>query len=338
MVVSSDLANLTDDFQAILDANMLSVLCEHSHSSNKKLRIESIWALKHMAYDSKNDIKIQIIERLEPGWIKQILCQDVTAPVRNKTDPDGAVVEMTSPNAAGDPVSLLNSFNGGTAQQTEMEEQDQRMTDVGNPKASPDMRRWKLAHHANSGHMEQSWRDDIAVQEQTLDLIRNIICGEESVDMIDYLFREFGQSEFLEILANKIRPKPLLTGGRRDSISSKTASIPSEILIATTYVLIHLAAGAARHRNLVVNHRELIPLMLPLFNHSNSYVRVNCVWFVINLIMKDHETDHQGCIERAEKLRSYGVMDRLASLERDAEADVRERLKTAMYCMNDLLG
>ena len=292
-----------------------------------------------MAYDSKNNIKIRIIEGLEPGWIKQILCQDVTAPLRQKSESEATVVEMTSSNAAGDSVSLLNPFNGGPVQQTETEDQDQRMADVGMPpKTSPDMRRWKLAHHAASGHTEQSWRDDIAVQEQTLDLIRNIICGDESVDMIDYLFREFGQSEFLEILASKLHPKPLSSIGRRDSVSSKTAPIPSEILIATTYVLIHLAAGASRHRNLVVNHRELVPLILPLFNHSNSYVRVNCVWFVINLIMKDHETDHQGCIERAEKLRGYGVMERLASLEKDAEADVKERLKTAMYSMNDLLG
>ena len=246
---------------------------------------------------------------------------------------------MTFSNAAGDPVSLLNPFDGGPVKYPETEDQDHRMTDDGMPlKASPDMRRWKLSHQAGFDHTEQSRRDDVTVQEQTLDLLRNMICGDGSADMIDYLLREFGQSDFLEILADKLRPKPFSSSGRRGSTSAKAAAVPAEILIATTYILIHLAAGSLKQRNLVVNHRELVPLMLPLFNHPSVYVRTNCVWFVINLTFTDDQAHRQGCIERAQKLRAFGVMERLISLEKDSEVDVRERISTALALMRDLLG
>ncbi|KAL1955010.1 hypothetical protein VTO42DRAFT_363 [Malbranchea cinnamomea] len=337
------ICNLAMDFspmkQAVIDADMLPILCEHSHSSNKKLRIESLWALKHIAYNSPNDVKERIVEQLEPGWVKQIICQDSTiSSPRKKLDENVTPVEIT-PNVARDSASTPNPFSGGPVKSLEPEDQDQRMTDAGSAtESSLDMRLRKLALNSELDLTKQARRDDINIQEQAFDLLRNLICGTGSSDMIDYLFREIGQTDLFEILADKLRPKTSSSFGHRDSVSSKTIPVPTEILISVTYILIHLAAGSLKHRTLLVNHRDILPLMLPLFNHPNMQVRVNCIWVVINLTYKDNQTDHKSCVERAEKLRALGVMERLASLEEDPEADVRERTHTAKHAMDSLLG
>jgi hypothetical protein len=77
--------------------------------------------------------------------------------------------------------------------------------------------------------------------------------------------------------------------------------------------------------------------MIPLFNHANKQVRVNCVWVVINLTYEDDQSDRASCRGRATKLKHLGVMERLASLQDDGESDVRERTKTALHLMNTLL-
>jgi hypothetical protein len=72
------------------------------------------------------------------------------------------------------------------------------------------------------------------------------------------------------------------------------------------------------------------------FHHSHRDVRTNCVWVVINLTFEDDASDQEGCRDRALKLRSVGVLDRLASLEQDPDLDVRERTKTALHLLTSL--
>ena len=329
---------------------MIPTLCEHSHSSNTKLRIECLWALKHIAYNSSNDIKMKIIEQLEPGWIKQIITQDTasSSPPAKKNG-TGIVrtpsVEMTTSASVGEGGDLLPPSNGGPVQEPETEDLDQRMTEDPAP-SSPSVdtytsehpRRRKLMLNGDLDHTKQARKDDIQVQEQTFDLLRNLICGTGASEMIDYLFREFGRNDLLEILAEKLRPRCLPPFGQRDSGSQRTVTAPSEILCSVTYILIHLAAGLSRHRQQLVTHPELLRLMVPHFSHPNKQIRVNCVWVVINLTFQDDQSDEKTCIERALKLRSLGVMEKLSTLEDDSETDVRERTKTAMASMNSLVG
>lgn len=331
---------------------MIPTLCEHAHSSNTKLRIECLWALKHIAYNSSNDIKMKIIEQLEPGWIKQIISQDTasSSPTAKKNGNGIArtpSVEMTMSTStpAGERDDLLGSSNGAPVQDPETEDPDQRMTEdaaPSNPSAdtlSPEnARRRKLMLNDDLDHTKQARKDDIQVQEQTFDLLRNLICGTGASEMIDYLFRELGRNDLLEILADKLRPRTLPPFGRRDSGSSKTVTSPSEILCSVTYILIHLAAGLSRHRQQLTIHPELLRLLVPHFNHSSKQIRVNCVWIVINLTFKDDQSDDRTCFERALKLKSLGLMEKLSSLEDDSETDVRERTKTALATMNSLLG
>ncbi|KAL3477950.1 armadillo-type protein [Aspergillus californicus] len=344
IAATSVICNLALDFspmkEAIISAEILPILCEHAHSSNTKLRIESLWALKHVAYNTTNDVKTKIIEGLRPAWIKQVITQDPTSVLARRnldeemdsSTPSG----MSRANSAGERVDLLNPVD-------DIEEKDEDMIDsMPSSKVSLEMflpdasRRRKLALHGDLDQTYEARQDDIAVQEQTLDLLRNVVCGPGASEMIDHLFQEVGQELLLDAVADKLRPRTISLPHRRESPSHRVVQIPSEILVAATFFIIHLAAGLPWHRQLLVSHRDLLRYLMNYFNHSHRDVRTNCVWVVINLTYEDDASDHEGCRERALKLRSFGVLDRLASLEHDVDLDVRERTKTAVHLVTTL--
>ncbi|PYH90831.1 armadillo repeat protein [Aspergillus ellipticus CBS 707.79] len=345
------ICNLALDFspmkEAIISADILPTLCEHAHSPSTKLCIESLWALKHVAYNSTNDVKVKIIDGLGPGWIKQIITQDPTiALAKRGIDEDmdsNTSVGMSRANSAGEKVDLLNPMENASGR-----DEDMKMADSMPPsKMSLDMflpdatRRRKLALHGDLDQTTQARQDDIAVQEQTFDLIRNIICGPGASEMIDHLFKEIGQDLVLDSLADKLRPRSIQLPSiqvphRRESPAHRALNVPAEILVSVTYVIIHIAAGLPWHRQLLVSHRDLLRYLMGYFNHNHRDVRTNCVWVVINLTYQDDTSDREGCRERAFRLRAMGVMDRLASLEDDPDLDVRERTKTAQDMVNTL--
>ncbi|KAL5335293.1 armadillo-type protein [Aspergillus crustosus] len=347
IAATSVICNLALDFspmkEAIISAEVLPILCEHAHSSNTKLRIESLWALKHVAYNSTNDVKIKIIEGLGPDWIKQVITQDPTSVLAKRgldEDTDSSTPGgMSRANSAGERVDLLNPVG----HKQEADDDDTKMTDsMPSSKISLEMflpdatRRRKLALHGDLDQTTQARQDDIAVQEQTLDLLRNVVCGSGASEMIDHLFKEIGQDLLLDALADKLRPRSIQLPHRRDSPNHRTLQVPNEILVAVTFFIIHLAAGLPWHRQLLVSHRDLLRYLMGYFHHTHRDVRTNCVWVVINLTYEDDASDHEGCRERAIKLRSVGVLDRLANLEHDPDLDVRERTKTALHLLNSL--
>ncbi|KAJ5417684.1 uncharacterized protein N7487_001234 [Penicillium crustosum] len=345
IAATAAICNLALDFspmkEAIISHNIIPILCEHAHSPNTKLQIESLWALKHMVYDTANDVRMNIIETLGPEWIMEIISQDPVRAVTRRgmeeeTDQSPGFA-MGRSNSAGEQVDILNPMDDAAEW-----DEDLKMTDTMPPsKMSLDMflpdarRRRKLVLHGNLAQTTQSRQDDIAVQEQTFDLLRNMICGRDAPEMIEYLFRELGQNDFLDTIADTLRPRTIQLPHRRDS-SSQSLHVPNEIINAAAALVIHLAAGHPRHRRIVTFHRDLLRSLGNYFNHSHKDIRSNCVWVVINLIYEEDQSDHEGCRERAVRLRSLGFAERLASLEDDTELDTRERTKTALLLLNKL--
>ncbi|KAL4804845.1 armadillo-type protein [Aspergillus unguis] len=345
IAATSVICNLALDFspmkEAIITNGVLPILCEHAHSSNTKLRIESLWALKHVSYNSNSEVKIKIIEGLGPEWIKQIITQDTSSVVakRGQDDETDSNTQggMSRANSAGERVDLLNPMDDRET------DEDMKMTDpTPSSKISLDMflpdatRRRKLALFGDLDQTTQARQDDIAAQEQTLDVLRNVVCGTGAAEMIDYLFKEIGQDLLLDALADKLRPRSIPLPNRRDSPNHRTVQVPNEILVAVTYFIIHIAAGLPWHRELLMSHRDLLRHLMGYFNHSHRDIRTNCVWVVINLTYEDDADDREGCRNRALELRSLGVLERLASLEHDQDLDVRERTKTALHLVKSL--
>lgn len=281
-----------------------------------------------------------VVDALGPAWLLQVMTQDPVSAITRRSQEDemdqSTGIAMGRANSAGEQVDILNPI------ETSESAEDTKMDDsMPSSKVSLDMflpdsrRRRKLVWHGNLEQTTLSRQDDIVVQEQTFDLIRNVICGTGAAEMIDYLFKELGQEELINALADNLRPRTVQFAHRRDS-SSRSLHIPREILVSVTHVLVHIAAGTPRHRALLMSHQDLLESLKTYFNHSSPHVRVGCVWLIINLIYEEDQGDYDGCRQRAVRLRSLGIAERLSSLEDDTELDIKERTKTAVHLLNKL--
>jgi hypothetical protein len=306
---------------------------------NAKLRLNAVWALKHFVHGVSNDMKRQCLDELGQGWLVQLICDDTEdealLSLKNKTEKAAVVEEMDK-----------------DVEMDQFEEQIDTALGLGRPSSSrPSSSRSKsiqlaelrlaALRDAETNPARKARKDDIAVQEQGLDFIRNLIGGagqggtSETTEMIDFLFTALGQDRVFEILASKLRSKVINPFNRRSSTSAETRVIPpqSEIIIAVGYILVHMAASVPRHRQLVIAQTELLKLLVPQFNHPNIEVRLALCWLVTNLTWMDDANDGQACSQRANELKKMGFLTKLEMLEQDPELNVRERAKSAIWQM-----
>ena len=325
-----------------------------------------MWALKHLVLTAPSTLKISCLKELGPGWLKKIICNDIeelkfSDHFRSEKD-----VGMSTPNAAGEQVDLLNAVEDEDARPPvqlidEVLDDDVNMGDRngGSNRLESDHQRVPLysrrelprakaveasrtAHlmDDDAGFPNQARTDDLAVQKEGLDFIRNLICGPGAPEMIDFIFRELGQDKVFDMLAAKLRPRVLNAFGR-DRRSTETGvkhvQPQPEIISSVCYIIVHIAAGHPRHRQLLISQPELLKLIVPLFHHAKREIRVCCAWLVINLTWVDDHADHHSCRARARELLKLGMYEKLEGLVGDPELDVRERTKTAISQMRELL-
>lgn len=301
---------------------------------NAKLLLNSIWALKHLVLNADNALKKNSLDELGPGWLKQIICNG-TEEFREHGQANTSLGMQTS-NAAGMQVDLLNAVDSSTQNQEEDSEGDVRMSDT-------EPTRPKSISRLSSSLSISPNADDLAIQKEGLEFIRNLLCSEKAAEMIDYLFCELGQDKFFELLASKLR-----TRAHQNAYNRRTSSKPStsalrqmqahaEIVASVTYILVHIAAGNPRHRQQLIAQTELLRLVVPLFSHHSPAVRVCCAWLVINLTWVDNQHDQDNCKARARELGKLGVLERLKILEQDTDLDCRERAKTGTHQLGLLL-
>ena len=354
----------------MIEQGILKIVCEHAHSMNAKLRLNSIWTLKHLVISAPNAFKVSCLEELGPGWLKQIICNDaedltyLTGLRSSDREINGGIaITMGTPNAAGEQVDLLNAVeeeSSGSSQGADDDDEVNMIDSIG-ALSKADRERQKRRSPTNLGgkrpgnrdrqkhlHLYQSdyeaaaqaRTDNILVQEQGLDLIRNLICGVGSPEMIEYIFRELGQDKLFDILASKLRPKAIDAFSRdRRAAGSGIKHVPPqpEIISSVCYILVHLAASQPRHRQLLISQSDLLKLVVPLFSHSSMEIRQCCAWIIINLTHMDDQSDRLHCKARAYELRKLGVYEKLEELESDPETDLRERAKQAIHQMQELL-
>ena len=331
---------------------------------NSNLRLNSIWALKHLVYTAPNSLKMKCLEELGPGWLQQIIYSDAEeiAPLwsvkAERNIPSGSSIAMGTSNAAGEQVDLLNAVEKRSRDASEDAEEDYeddiKMSDsIGTLSRSETSRRQTypllrpnasrtptVSYDAALAPVSQHQSEDTAVQEQGLDFVRNLVMGEGNTEMVDYIFRELGQDRFFDMLAAKLRPKVsnAFNRDRRSSDNGVRHTPPAtEIIVSVIYIVVHIAASSPRHRQLLISNSELLKLILPLYSHPQRDVRVACAWLVINLTWVDNQTDQANCRSRAHELVTLGFYQKLEALESDSELDVRERAKTALHQMGQLL-
>ncbi|KAL1620786.1 hypothetical protein SLS56_009510 [Neofusicoccum ribis] len=377
----------TDD---LIEAGVVKTLCEHAHSADPRIRLISLWALKHLVLQADNEIKIQCLEELGTGWLINTVsgeARQVQAPAKSHlhiSRPETPSLGMGTPNAAGEQVDLLNAVeepNMDIDNDTGAsgDEDDVMADSIGllrnrsanaNSTAAKNKAKLRAIKDAETNPIIRAQKEDLRIQEQALDFIRNLImtdAGSSPGDMIDHVLQTFSRDRFFEILTAKLRPRPngnnahstsaqqsatyqpstssspnpeASAGGRSASTLAPSAFAhlaPPEILLATTFIIVHVANGKPAHRQLVIAQGQLMHHLLPLFSHPDRRIRVACVWLVNNLTWIEDTSDHINARQRALELRNLGVEERVRLCLSDAELDVRERAKTAMEQVTKLL-
>lgn len=320
-------------------------------------------------------MKVHCLDELGVGWLSQVLNGE---PLKSS-----APLGMGTANAAGEQVDILNAVDDphmDVDEATSSSEDENTMTDD-----MPSLRRHQRPESRYTSatnirdRLQQikndeqdvrlnSERDDIRIQEQALDFIRNFITEEKaSGDMIEELLNSFGHSAFFELIDSKLRPKgssassypnpPATSTGpsywtnnpqRLSSFSSPTQTLTqqpnwaaypaTDLIIATLYILVHLANGRPNHRSLLISQTNLMSHIRPLLTHPRRDVRLPCAWLINNLVWVEDQTDEGPTRERALQLRTLGFEEGARMLGRDMDLDIRERAKTAIEQMGKLLG
>ncbi|EXF84226.1 armadillo repeat protein [Colletotrichum fioriniae PJ7] len=328
--------------ELLADRGVMKILCEHAHSLNAALRLNALWALKHFVHAVDTETKRHCLEELESGWLVQLICDDTEDDAlflaRSKLDKQNAVdtgddldgdVEMDQ----ADPLSKswLGSQDAEGKRSVKLRQTEAKLAALREAEINP---------------LRKARNDDLAIQEQGLDFIRNLIgagasgpqpdASSDTTEMIEYLFNELGQDRFFDILARKLQAKVLHPTSRRSTGSGREARVlypQAKIIEAVVFILVHMAASIPRHRQLVIAQTDLLKLLANHFNSKDKEVRVALCHLISNLTWQDDDNDARGCAQRAYELKKLGFLTKLEGLEDDSELDVRERAKSAVWQM-----
>lgn len=344
--------NLLPDFSPMRDdlshGNVVKMLVEHARCSSPALRLSSMWALKHLVYACPKEVKLSTLEELGTGWLVGIIQgeqQDAT-PVLSG---GGVSVGLSTPNAAGEQVDLLNPSSmdvdePGADADDMVEDDEDEDGEVMYDEAS--------STHYQSSHMRSTLdppvpvfnskrylssiremeqndeyaarRDEASIQQQGLDFLRNVINGDDCGALTDHIMNQIGSAKVYELLTAKLSPLP------RSSSSARPIYNTTELVLSTIHVIIHLANASAKHRQMLIAQKPLLQAMLPHFNHVDHRVRVMCVWAVNSLTWIEEDGDRRDARQRSNELKAVGIEQAVRALTSDPNLDVRERVKTAI--------
>ncbi|KAA8909427.1 hypothetical protein TRICI_004494 [Trichomonascus ciferrii] len=194
--------------------------------------------------------------------------------------------------------------------------------------ASQEIKDAVLTQMGSSYLMELCHDPELDVQEQAMAFLRNLLC--RNTDAVDRLFTDLGINTVFAMIEEK-----LANGSFYDR--------HPDILVSTVYTLVHIAAGAESHRDVITQREGMLRKLLPLLPHQDSELRVAIVWLMINLtwIEEDYNTSSirsESCKIRAQKISQLGFKEALQERSRDSSLDVRERTKTALFQIEGLLN
>ncbi len=380
-----------------MQAGALKVLCEHAHSTNPRLRLNAVWALKHLVASAENAVKVSCLEELGQDWLIRMIgggegqkknkksittrpdedtpMEGTGAPLPEADyppldspldwDEEGNVNMMTDDYGLKMP-SSSSPRDSSEATQSEPTHPDPESAVIEDAmeqevEGEGDVHPEKISLPSSSSPPKAHQADMLAVQEQGLSLIRNIITGPKSDEMIDYLLDYFGPERFYGILASKLRVRcgvdsnqPVNHNDNDSAHTSTTGTIPltdklldgpidpyvvsePEIITGVCFILVHIAASHARHRQGLIQQTWLLRSLVPFCRHSSRQVRTAWAWVIINLTWVDEPGDRSMCRFRAAELRRLGFMEGLEKIVRDPELDVKEQSRTALWQLRDLM-
>jgi hypothetical protein len=360
-----DFSPMKEDLVAL---GVVKILCDHARRSSPPLRLSSLWALKHLMLKAPKELRISTLEEIGTGWLVSAIGGEQRDAGLFSIGGGGVSVGLSGSNAAGEQVGLLNPSSMDVDEPTrpglddDIEGDDDDDGEIMYDEFSnthyqasqvrstlPPTSAFNTKKHLytvrelEENPALQARRDDVAVQEQALDILRNIFHGDDCAEMVEHVFRELGHQTIFDLLTAKLAPLP--ASQRQQSVTAASAgntSIgrhmynPTELILSTVHVLTHIANGAPHHKQLLIAQRSLLQAWLPHFNHSEAQVRVTCVWAVNSLTWIEDEGDRTDARLRTQELRAVGIEAAVRGLAQDPDLDTKERVRTAIRQMESL--
>lgn len=300
------MANLAHDFSPMKQTiePVVRKLCEQAHSANARLRHESLFALKALVNNSKNELKRKIVEELGPNWIKHLIATDP------HDVPPGEVIGLTPKDYRKGSMVRVSG--------------DSKMEDLEDN--SPTEQEPSDAEDFNAHTLQQ----DLDIQAELLGFLRNLTTGERPEEIIEYLLEHIGQDDFLQILNERLK-----SGVVQRPLAS---SPPAAIIFNSLYILTHLCSAERKYRQLICQNLVIMRQTSALLGHADAFVRRAACWLVTNLVYANNNESHEVLLQRAKELQRLGIMNQVRRMEKnDPVVDVRERAATASECFGKLL-
>ena len=347
----------------LLAAGAIKTLTEHARQSEMDLRLTSLWALKHLVLSATREIKIQTLDELGVGWLVAAVHGQQRSEMQDATG--GVVLSasggLSAPNAAGERVDLLNpsSMDVDDPRPGDVEDEDGEVlydetamthyrashmrSTLNQPSAKKmnfDIKRYlETMRDMEQNSARRAQRDDIAVQEQGLDFIRNMLNGDDCAYMLEHLLNQVGMTQLFAMLTEKLAPLNSQQSSTRNSNGNTTRTIycPNELILSTIHVITHIANGSPQQKQLLIAQKPLLSAWLPHFHHPDPRVRCISVWAVNSLTWIEDEHDRPAAQQRARELRNVGITGAVEGLRGDSDMDVRERVRVAVRQI-DALG
>ena len=320
------LINLAMDFspmkESVSESAVVKKLCEQAHSANARLRLESIWALKQLVVNAPKKLKQEVVNELGSSWIRMLIKTDpmdipageVIGLVDRDYPPRTSLSGMRGVNASSDDIVMSEDSDG---------EHSAHYAD-----ASSDF-------ESETDFNRHTPEDDQKIQEQLLDLIRNLFCGDNASDLVEYVISEMEHVEFFDIMLARMRPRVQMGATRKDNSSTPA---PAGIVKKVLYILVHIAACSQRWRDQLSKETPILKQVASFATHEDSEIRAQCCWLAINLLFEDETSDRNACRRRAVELQKIGYLTNVRKLEsQDPDLDVRERARTALHLFSSLL-
>ncbi|KIW28899.1 uncharacterized protein PV07_04754 [Cladophialophora immunda] len=322
------LTNLAMDFSAVKESvgesTVVKKLCEQAHSASARLRHESLWALKQLVLNANKKLKQEVVDELGCSWIKLLI----------KTDPidipEGEVIGLVERDYPPITTHRRSAASSDNPQDVIMGEGSERDGEIEEDASGGSE---TISEQTGGFDTRHSVDDDIQIQAQLLDLLRNLFCGNNASDLVRYVIDEMGQDDFFRIMLERLRPRTHAGPTRKENY---TTPPPNTIVVKVLFVLVHIAACDPKWRNVIASQHALLKQILTFCNHADREIRSTCCWIAINLTYEDDANDRAGCRHRAAELLKVGFVSHLRKMETDLDLDVRERAKTALHLMTNL--
>ncbi|KAJ0125097.1 armadillo repeat protein [Diaporthe amygdali] len=353
IAASALMCNLVTDVapmrEHLNDVGVMRILCEQTRSQNPALRLNALWALKNWINGVSMEAKKECVEELSAGWLVRLICDDTE---------DDALYERTTKskkqaaNDMDDDVEMAQAGEeSGTSSSAMLNTSTSPVGDEQGrtPRLRQTERKIAALRESELSLMRKVRDDDLAVQEQGLNFVRNLIgpatsatdSARDHADMIDYLFNILGQDRFFELLHSKLQLKVLHPFDRRYSTSRESRVLypQARIVSAVVYILVHMAASVPRHRQVLISQTKLLTDLGKQFHSKDKDVRVALCHLMTNLTWRDDPDDEDSSRQRAGELKKLGLLTKLETLESDdGELDVRERAKAAIWQISQPRG